>query len=333
MRWRAIAAAPRAPGASVGDSSSTVASPSAARTRGEAARSRAMRDWIGSRRAGPAAATPPPMTTRLTPRVSASDRIARARWSATRSVISTATSSPAEPGAEDVGGTRMRRQDRAATGGHRLVGLATDRRTGGDGLEAAAQTARAHDSVRIGDDVAHLAGEAVVAAEQRPVENDAGRDAGPDRQEGEARGRLCGVVGRLLAQPERRRAGVVLDEGRNPQLRLQHRSQRQVGDAQVDGHADRAVGRVDVTGDGDADGGDVLSQRWRRASSTSPAIWPTSDDGSVGATCSYRMRSRSSVTTIDVLVPPTSTPATSDPPSPGSWLAIIAPTQGPAAAP
>ncbi len=46
---------------------------------------------------GPAAATPPPITTRLTPRVKASDRMARARWPATRSVISAATSSPAEP--------------------------------------------------------------------------------------------------------------------------------------------------------------------------------------------------------------------------------------------
>ena len=65
MRWRAIAAAPRAPGASVGDSSSTVASPRAASTSGEAARSRAMLDWMDSRRAGPAAATPPPMTIAL----------------------------------------------------------------------------------------------------------------------------------------------------------------------------------------------------------------------------------------------------------------------------
>ncbi len=54
MRRRAIAATPRAPGASVGDSSSTVASPRAACTSGEAARSRAIRDRIGSRRAGPA---------------------------------------------------------------------------------------------------------------------------------------------------------------------------------------------------------------------------------------------------------------------------------------
>ncbi len=154
----------------------------------------------------------------------------------------------------------MGRQDGAATGSDRLVGLASDRRTGGDRLEAAAQTARADGAVRIGDDVAHLAGKAVVAAEQRPVENDAGRDAGPDREEGDARRRLSRPVGRLLAQPERRRAGVVLDEGRDAQLRLQHRSQRQVGDAQVDGHADRAVLRVDVAGDGDADRGDVLPQ-------------------------------------------------------------------------
>ena len=108
--------------------------------------------------------------------------------------------------------------------------------------------------------MAHLAGKAVVAAEQCPVENDAGRDPGPDRQEGDARRRLSRPVGRLLAQPQRRRAGVVLDEGRDSQLRLQHRSQRQVGDAQVDGHADRAVLRVDVAGDGDADRGDVLPQ-------------------------------------------------------------------------
>ena len=117
-------------------------------------------------------------------------------------------------GAEDICGTRMGRQDGAATGSHRLVGLATDRRTGGDRLEAAAQAARADGSVGIGDDVAHLAGKAVVAAKQCPVEDDAGRDAGPDRQEGDARRRLSRPVGRLLAQPERGRAGVVLDEDR-----------------------------------------------------------------------------------------------------------------------
>ena len=108
--------------------------------------------------------------------------------------------------------------------------------------------------------MAHLTGKAVVAAEQCPVENDAGRDPGPDRQEGDARRRLSRPVGRVLAQPEHRSAGVVLDEGRYPKLRLQHRSQRQMGDAQVDGHADRAVLRVDVAGDRDAYRGDVLPQ-------------------------------------------------------------------------
>ena len=132
--------------------------------------------------------------------------------------------------------------------------------TGGDRLEAAAQTARADDAFRIGDDVADLAGKAVVAAEDGPVENDAGRDPGPDREEGDACRRLSRPAGHLLAQPERRRASVMLDEGRDPQLGLQHRSQRQMRDPQVDGHADRAVRRVDVAGDGDADCGDVLPQ-------------------------------------------------------------------------
>ena len=64
----------------------------------------------------------------------------------------------------------------------------------------------------------------------------------------------------LPAQPEGRRASVVLDEDRDAELRLQHRSEGQMGDAQVDGHADRAVRRVDVAGDGDGDRGDVLPQ-------------------------------------------------------------------------
>ena len=167
-------------------------------------------DRMGSRRAGPAAATPPPMTTRLTPSVRASDRIARARWSATRSMISTATSSPAALARKTSAAVDRGDKDGAATGSDRLVGLATDRRTGGDRLEAAAQTAGADGAVRIGDDVAHLAGEVVVAAEQGPVEDDAGRDAGPDRQEGDARRRLSRPVGRLRrsarAPPRGRRA-------------------------------------------------------------------------------------------------------------------------------
>ena len=52
----------------------------------------------------------------------------------------------------------------------------------------------------------------------------------------------------------------MLDEGRDPQRRLEHRSEPQVGDAQVHGHPHRSVRRVDVAGDGDADRGDVLPQ-------------------------------------------------------------------------
>ena len=81
-------------------------------------------------------------------------------------------------GAEDICGIRMRRQDGAATCSQCLIGLASDRRAGNDGLEATAQTARADDSVGIGHDVAYFAGEVVVATKQLPVEDDAGRDAG-----------------------------------------------------------------------------------------------------------------------------------------------------------
>ena len=73
---------------------------------------------------------------------------------------------------------------------------------------------------------------------------------------------LVGVVsrpvGRLFAQPDRGRASVVLDERRDAQFRPQQRSQQQVGDAEVDGHADRSVVRVDMARDGDADRGDIL---------------------------------------------------------------------------
>src|SRR6188508_829845 len=83
-------------------------------------------------------------------------------------------------GAKDISGTRMARQDGIPTGGDRLVGLAGDPGTGGDRFEAAAQTARAHDAFRISDGMAYLAGKAVVAAEHGAVEDDAGRDPGPD---------------------------------------------------------------------------------------------------------------------------------------------------------
>ena len=209
MRWRANAAAPRAPGASVGDSSSTVASPRAARTSGEAARSRAMRDRMGSSRAGPAAATPPPMTTRLTPSVRASETIARARWSATRSTISTATSSPAGAARKTSAAVEPARQDGACDRRRspRRPGVRSpDRRRSSRGSRRRPHAQRLP---RIGDDVAHLAGKAVVAAEQRPVENDAGRDPVPIARKATLAGAWASrrpAAGSARARPRGRRA-------------------------------------------------------------------------------------------------------------------------------
>ena len=241
---------------------------------------------MGPRSAGPAAATPPPMTNRLTPTVSASERIARARWSATVSMISIATSSPAEAARKTSAAVGWARQDGAAAGSQRLLGLASDRRASCDGLEAAVQAACTDDAIRVGGHVAHLAGKAVVAAEQGSVEDDPGRDPGPDGEEGDARRRLSPAVGRLPAQPERRRAGVVLDEDRDSQRLLQQRSQRQVADAEVDGHADRARLGVDPAGDRDADRGDLPPQLAPCVVDQPRGSSSTSDDRSVGATCS-----------------------------------------------
>ena len=221
----------------------------------------AMCDRMGSRRAGPAAATPPPMTTRLTPRVRASDRIARARWSATRSMISSATSSPADAGAEDVGGSSHRAtapcSDRRRSP-RRPGERSPDRRRSSRGSRADRTRRRRRPDRRRGG---------------RPRRRSCCRRGALPRRgrcrprcRSRSRGRRRSPARRpdpsaaLPAQPERRRAGVVLDEDRDAKLRLQHRSQRQMGDAQVDGHADRAVLWVDVAGDGDADRGDVLPQ-------------------------------------------------------------------------
>src|SRR6476619_5100364 len=65
---------------------------------------------------------------------------------------------------------------------------------------------------------------------------------------------------RLLAQPESRRPRVVLDKGRYAELGLEQRAEGEVSDAQVDGHADRAILWVDVAGNGDAHRGDLLLQ-------------------------------------------------------------------------
>ena len=100
----------------------------------------------------------------------------------------------------------------------------------------------------------------LVAAEQRPVEDDTGRDAGPDREEGDARPAPDPIRRpRSLSQSAAARASCSTKVGISKR-RLHHRPERQVGDAEVDGHADRAVLRVDAAGDRDADRDDVLLQ-------------------------------------------------------------------------
>ena len=159
-------------------------------TRGEAARSRAIRDRMGSSRAGPAAATPPPMTTRLTPRVRASDRIARARWSATRSVISVARASPAA----------LARKTSAALGwGGRMVlrpaAIASSawRPMAGPAAIVSRQPRRPQAQTAPSGSATTWPTSPAKPLSPRSsgaVEHDAGRDAGPDRQEGDARRRL-----------------------------------------------------------------------------------------------------------------------------------------------
>ena len=116
-------------------------------------------------------------------------------------------------GAEDVGGTRMGRQDGAATGSHRLVGLATDRRTGGDRLEAAAQPAGADDA-RPGRRrrdrprrQSRCRRGAATPSRTTPAEMPV-----PIARKATLAGACADPFAGLLAEPQRRRAGVVLDE-------------------------------------------------------------------------------------------------------------------------
>ena len=90
-----------------------------------------------------------------------------------------------------------------------------------------------------------------------------------------------GDVGRRLGRPVRRRArsATAPPPGRRARRRRGCPSRpraagpAEVGDAQVDRHADRALDRVDLAGDGDADGGQRPGRAGAARSSTSPAIW------------------------------------------------------------
>ena len=260
MRWRAIAAAPRAPGASVGDSSSMVASPRAAWTRGESAHSRAMR--VGSVREGrpgggdAAADDDAPDAEGQGER---SDRpgevVGHAVDDLDRDLVAGGTRR----------GTRPRHSSRATGLVLRPAATASSacRAIAGPAAIVSRQPRRPHAQTTPSGSATTwptspaklLSPRSNAPSRTMPAEMPV-----PIARKATLAGAVSRPVGRLLAQPERRRAGVVLDEDRDAQLRLQHRSQRQVGDAQVDGHADRAVRRVDLAGDGDADRGDVLPE-------------------------------------------------------------------------
>ena len=237
------------------------------------------RDRIGSRRAGPAAATPPPMTTRRTPSVRDSYRMARARWSATRSAISRATCRRPH-WAVDVGGARW--GDR--TGCDRQPWLRRpgdrwpDRRRWSRGSGGVARLAPSGSATtwRPRRDV-------VVTAQQVPS-----RRCWPNTcsDRGKRRSwRLGRRVGSLGAEPHRRRAGVVLDEGRDAQGASSiGPSRRWVIPRLTAILTDPSVGS---TWPGMATPTATMScPSSSRASSTRPTIWPTSASRSVGTACS-----------------------------------------------
>ena len=286
MRWRAIAAAPRAPGASLGDSSSTLASPRAAcdqwRVRafaGDARPDRFEKSGSGGRHAatdddaldaegqGERADRPGQV-------------VGHAVGDLERDLVA------GRRRAEDIAGGRMGRQHRAPTGGDRLVGLASDRRTGGDRLEAAAQTAR-----------------------RRPRRPDRRRGGRPRRQSCCRRGAVR-RRGRCRPRCRSRSRGRRCSPARRPTRRPLAGSARGPPRGR---HARRRPGLPSSACSIDPSGRWVMPRltamltepsagstwpgmatptaatscrRWRRASSTSPAIWSTSADRSVGARCS-----------------------------------------------
>ena len=242
MRRRAIAAAPRAPGASVGDSSSTLASPRAAcdQWRGRAFAGDARSDGFEKGGAGG--------------RNAATDDDA--------------------PDAEGQG----ERSDRSGqVVGHPVGDLDRDRRRrrhwrGRRPRRSDGATGRCVRPAAIASSAWRpIAGPAAIVSRQprsphaqttpsgsattwptSPAKPLSPRSSGPSRtmpaempvpiaRKATLAGAWADPSAELLAQPQRRRAGVVLDEGRDAQLApASIGPERQVGDAQVDGHADRA---------------------------------------------------------------------------------------------
>ena len=119
------------------------------------------------------------------------------------------------------------------------------------------------------------------------VEDDAGRDAGPDREQGEGLGRPEQAA---PVEAQRRRSDVVLDDGGDAEARLQARAEREVVPVEVDGEGHVAALAVDAAGDADAQRRDVarVARRPRAsAARTRAAIASAARSGAptaVGAT-------------------------------------------------
>src|SRR5262249_41976755 len=122
-------------------------------------------------------------------------------------------------------------EGRRRVGGDRVAGLPGEGGARDQGLEAAPLATGAAGAVRLDDDMADLAGEALRAAGQRAVEHATGRDAGADR---EVREVVDGPDDAAPMETEGRGPDVVLDDGRAAEPVLQLRPERQVGPAEVD---------------------------------------------------------------------------------------------------
>ena len=90
------------------------------------------------------------------------------------------------------------------------------------------------------------------------VEDDAGRDAGPDAEEDQV---VDSAELLLAVEPDRSGAHVVLDDARDAERGLEPLSERQVLPAEVDGERHVARRPVDAPGDAEPDRDDVGHRR------------------------------------------------------------------------
>ena len=163
----------------------------------------------------------------------------------------------------DVGSCSERRLGPSLARGSRgSLRLAGDGRTRDERLEAASLATGAHRTGGIGDDVADLARESVRATMEAAVEDDAGRDAGPDGEIGEV---VDLAEDAPAVESEGRGTDVVLEDTRPADGALELLAESQVGPAEVDRQGHRAGQRVDPARHTDADRLDIGRRRAGRA--------------------------------------------------------------------